>query len=163
MLCANRGGFRGGGGGGDAPPPQGFDPLPTQRVPPLILFQKSIFGRPTLKFFLRRLRRQYMLFLRGSARQKNAFFLSKFFKKCPKTAFLTVFSKICLRRRKFSQNRGKTVLWESAKNKNQFGRPKKKKRSSKFWKFFWKSAPPPRENPRSAPVCEYPLMEELLS
>ena len=31
--------------------PQGFDSLPTQRVPPLILFQKSIFGRPTLKFF----------------------------------------------------------------------------------------------------------------
>ena len=43
-----RGGFRG--GGADAPP-QGFDPLPTQRVPPLILFQKSLFGRPTLKFF----------------------------------------------------------------------------------------------------------------
>ena len=40
------------GGGGRTPPPQGFDPLPTQRVlTPLILFQKSIFGRPTLKFF----------------------------------------------------------------------------------------------------------------
>ena len=44
-----RGGFR---GAGRTPPPQGFDPLPTQRVlTPLILFQKSIFGRPTLKFF----------------------------------------------------------------------------------------------------------------
>ena len=41
----------GGGGGGRTPTPQGFDPLPTQRVPPLILFQKSIFGRPTLNFF----------------------------------------------------------------------------------------------------------------
>ena len=41
----------GGGGVGRPPPPQGFDILPTQRVPPLILFQKSIFGRPTLKFF----------------------------------------------------------------------------------------------------------------
>ena len=41
----------GGGAGGADAPPQGFDPLPTQRVPPLILFQKSIFARPTLKFF----------------------------------------------------------------------------------------------------------------
>ena len=48
---ADLGGGGGGGGGADAPLPQGFDPLPTQRVPPLILFQKSIFGRPTLKFF----------------------------------------------------------------------------------------------------------------
>ena len=30
---------------------KGFDHLPTQRVPPLVLFKKSIFGRPTLKFF----------------------------------------------------------------------------------------------------------------
>ena len=48
-TAPTRGGFRG--GGGRSPPPQGFDPLPTQRVPPLILFKKSIFGRPTLKFF----------------------------------------------------------------------------------------------------------------
>ena len=64
-------------------------------------------------------------------------------------AFLTVFSKIFLRRRKFCQNRRKTVLWESSKN--QFGRPKKKK---KVVKIFRKSAPP-RENPRSAPVTDY--------
>ena len=47
---ASSGADLGGAGGADAPP-QGFDPLPTQRVPPLILFQKSIFCRPTLKFF----------------------------------------------------------------------------------------------------------------
>ena len=41
-----RGGFKEGRGGF-----QGFYPLPTQRVPPLELFQKSIFGRPTLKIF----------------------------------------------------------------------------------------------------------------
>ena len=29
---------------------KGFDHLPTQRVPPLVLFKKSIFGRPTLNF-----------------------------------------------------------------------------------------------------------------
>ena len=38
-------------GGRTLPLPQGFDPPPTQRVNPLILFQKSIFGRPTLKLF----------------------------------------------------------------------------------------------------------------
>ena len=53
MRSICRGGFRGGagGGGGADAPPQGFDPLPTQRVPPLMLFQKSLFGQPTLKFF----------------------------------------------------------------------------------------------------------------
>ena len=78
------------------------------------------------------------------APKKNAIFLSKFFKKCPKTAFLTVFSEICLRRRKFSQNGGKKVLWESSKN--QFGRPKKKKGRQNFRIFF--------ENP--------PLLEKIL-
>ena len=66
----------------------------------------------------------------GERAPKKRDFLSKFFKKGP-TVF---FFKICLRRRKFSQNRGKTVLRESSKN--QFGRPKKKKRSSKFSIFF---------------------------
>ena len=85
--------------------------------------------------------------MRGSARQKKT---SKFFKKCPKTAFLTVFSKTFLRRRKFSQNRGKTVFRESSKN--QFGRPKKKKCRQNFPIFFLNPPPPPpRENTRSAP------------
>ena len=49
----NTGADLGGGRGGRTPPPpppQGFEPLPTQRVPPLVLFKKSIFGRPTLNF-----------------------------------------------------------------------------------------------------------------
>ena len=66
----------------------------------------------------------------------------------PKNAFFDCFffSKISLRRRKFCQNRGKTVLWE--RSKNQFGRPKKKGRQNSI--FFLKIRPP-RENPRSAP------------
>ena len=88
----------------------------------------------------------------GERAPKNAIFLSKFFKKCPKTAFLTVFSKICLRRRKFSQNRGKTVLWESSKN--QFGRPKKKG-SQNFGKFF--ENPPPLEK-----ILDPPLTVKLI-
>ena len=67
-------------------------------------------------------------------------------------AFLTVFSKICLRRRKFCQNRRKTVLWESSKN--QFGRPKKKKKGRQNFGKFFENPPPPRENPRSAPDCD---------
>ena len=78
----------------------------------------------------------------------------KFFKNCPKTAFLTVFSKICLRRTKFSQSRGKTVLWESSKN--QFGRPKKKKSRQNFGKFF--ENPPPLEK-----ILDPPLHTMLLN
>ena len=118
-IITDRGGFR----GADAPSSGIRPPADPKGPPALILFQKSIFGRPTLKFFYRRLGRQYILTLRGSARQNNAFF-----------PFLACFSRFCLRRRKFCLNRDKTVLWESSKN--QFGRPKKKKRSSKFWKIF---------------------------
>ena len=83
-----------------------------------------------------------------SARQKkNA--KAAFFKKIPKAAFLTVFSKICLPRRKFSQNRGKTLLRESSKN--LFGRPNKKKRSSKLSNFF-ENPPPPLEKILDPPL-----------
>ena len=79
----------------------------------------------------------------------------KIFLRAPKKGFFDCFffSKICLRRRKLRQNRGKTVLWESSKN--QFGRPKKKKvvKSQNFGKFFLKIRPP-RENPRSAPASD---------
>ena len=79
------------------------------------------------------------------------FSLSKFFKKCPKTAFLTVFLEICLRRRKFSQNGGKKCFGRSSKN--QFGRPKKKKKGRQNFRIFFENPPPPRENSRSAPAC----------
>ena len=44
------------------------------------------------------------------------------------------------------------MLWESSKN--QFGRPKKKKKVVKILENFLKirPPPPPRENPRSAPA-----------
>ena len=44
-----RGGFRG--GGVRSRPLSGIRPPADPKGPPLILFQKSIFGRPTLKFF----------------------------------------------------------------------------------------------------------------
>ena len=49
-------GFRGRGGGngwGVCPPSQGFDPLPTQRVPPLYYFEISLFSLTDPKFFLK--------------------------------------------------------------------------------------------------------------
>ena len=54
--------------------PQGFDPLTNQMVRLWYYFMTSIFGRPTLYFFWRSLRRLYILNLNGSARQINAIF-----------------------------------------------------------------------------------------
>ena len=66
-------------GGERFPSPHGFDPLPTQRVPPMVLFKKSIFGRPTQKFFYRRLWCQYTLTLReGECAQKKRLFCGSF-------------------------------------------------------------------------------------
>ena len=61
-------------------------------------------------------------------------------KKCPKTPFWPVFSKFCMRRRNFGQNRIFLVL------RRALGKPIwSKKRSTFFFKI------PPQENPRSAP------------
>ena len=140
----------GGAKGGLRPPPQGFDPLPTQRVPPLVPFQKSIFGRPTLKFFQRRLWCQFILILRGSARQKNAFFLSKFSKKCPKTAFLTCFFKKIACGAENLAKTGSFYCFGRAQKINLFDL---KKRSTKFFA----SLPPPA--PGSAPAAKETLLQ----
>ena len=74
-------------------PPQGFDPLPTQRVPPLILFQKSSFGRPTLNFFLKApLAPIYTNFEGERAPKKRDFFVN-IFQKVPKNGFFDCFFK----------------------------------------------------------------------
>ena len=139
VLCAGADlGGGGGGGGADAPPPpSGIRPPVDPKGPPFDTFSEIHFWQTDPKIFLKAPSAPiYTNFEGERAPKKTLFFVKifKFIKKCPKTAFLTVFSKICLRRRKFCQNCGKTVLWESSKN--QFGRPKKKKRSSKFWKIF---------------------------
>ena len=72
---------------------------------------------------------------------------------------LAFFFKFCLRRRKFGQNRNKTVLWESSKN--QFGRPKKMmiiEEADKIFKIFFENPPPPLE--KSAPAS-YSLYQQL--
>ena len=95
---------------------------------------------------------QYILIFEGEhAPKKNAIFWSEFSKKCLKTPFSDCFfSKFCLRRRKFGQNRDSTVLRESSKN--QFGRPKKKGRQN-FRKFF-ENPPPSLEKILDPPLCE---------
>ena len=113
---------------------------PKPKGPPFDTFSEIQLWPTDPKIFLKApLAPIYTNFEGERAPKKNTIFLSTFFKKCPKTAFLAVFSENCLQRRKFCQNRGKTVLWESSKN--QFGRPKKKGHQN-LWKFFWKSAPP---------------------
>ena len=142
----NQGRILGGGGGGGGvsgrPPPSGIRPPADPKGPPFDTFSEIHFWRTDPKIFLKApLAPIYTNFEGERAPKKNAIFLSKFFKKCPKTAFLTVFSKICLRRRKFCQNRRKTVLWESSKN--QFGRPKKKKKNRQNFGNFFENPPPP--------------------
>ena len=126
---------RGRGGRGNGRPPSGIRPPADPKSPPFDTFSEIHFWPTDPKIFLKAPWAPiYTNFERERAPKKTRFFCQNFSKKCPKTAFLTVFffSKNCLRRRKFSKNRVKTVLWESSKN--QFGRPKK--RSSKFWKIF---------------------------
>ena len=127
----SRGGFR---GGGRTPPPSGIRPPADPKGPPFDTFSEIHFWPTDPKIFLKAPLAPIYTNFEGERAPKKRDFFSKFFKNCPKTAFVTVFSKIFLRRRKFCQSRGKTVLWESSKN--QFDRPKKKKKSSKFWKIF---------------------------
>ena len=139
----------GGAGGGS-----GIRPPADPKGPPFDTFSEIHFWRTDPRIFLKApLAPVYTNFEGERAPKKNAIFLSTFFKKCPKTAFLTVFSKICKRRRKFYQNMGKTVLRESSKN--QFDRPKKKKGRQNFGKFF-ENPPPPLEK-----ILDPPLIVRL--
>ena len=74
-----------------------------------------------------------------SAPKKNAIFLSTFFKKCPKTAFWTVFSIFCLRRRKFCRKRDHTMLRKSSK----INSVDLEKKSHQNVRIFLKIRPPP--------------------
>ena len=99
-------------------------------------------------------RRQKLLTLRGSARQKNAFFLSIFFKKCPKTAFFNCFF-FCQKSACGTKNFARLPSFQCFRRARKINFVDSKKKSSKFLKFFENPPPPPppppRENPRSAP------------
>ena len=100
LISSTRGGFRG--GGVLTPPPHsGIRPLTDPKGPPFDTFSEIHFWQTNPKIFLKApLAPVYTNFEGERAPKKRDFFLSKFFKKCPKTAFLTVFSKNCLRRSK---------------------------------------------------------------
>ena len=134
--------LEGGGGGGKRTPPlpHGFDPLPTQRVPPLILFQKSIFGRPTLKFFLKApLAPIYSNFEGERAPKKTRFFCNIFSKSAQKRLFWLFFQKFACGPENFAKIGAK----------QSFGRARKinlvdlKKKVVKILENFLKIRPPP--------------------
>ena len=65
---------------------QGFDPMPTQRVPPLLLFKKSIFGDGPLNFLKAPLAPIYTNF-EGERAPKKCDFFVKIFQKVYKNGF----------------------------------------------------------------------------
>ena len=131
----------------------GIRPPADPKGPPLILFKKSIFGRPTLKFFQRRLRRQYILILRGDRAPKKPNFSVKIFQKVPKNAFFGLF---------FQNSACGAKNLTKIGTKPCFGRARKINLVD-LKNFFLKIRPPPRENPRSAPIqCTvWPRNEEV--
>ena len=108
----------------------------TNRNTPFGNFWEINFWPSDPKNFLRRLWCQYMLTLRGSARQKKNNFFVKIFQKVLKNGFLTCFfQKFACGTEIFYQNSVFLVLKESSEN--PFGQPKKN--------------PLPSKNPTSAP------------
>ena len=109
----------GAGGGCGRPLPSGIRPPADPKGPPFDTFSEIHFWPSDPKIFLKAPSAAIYSNFEGERSPKKRDFFVKIFQQVPKNGFLTVFSKICLRRRKFSQNPGKTVLWESSKN--QFG------------------------------------------
>ena len=126
-----------GGGGADASSPSGIRPPADPKGPPFDTFSEIRFWPTDPKIFLKTPSAPIYTNFEGERVPKKR----EIFQKVPKNGFFDCFfKKIRLRRRKFSQNRGKTVLWESSKN--QFGRPKKKK-VVEILENFLKIHPPP--------------------
>ena len=79
--------------GGRPPPPSGIRPPADPKGPPFDTFSEIHFWPTDPKIFLKAPLAPIYTNFEGERAPKNAIFLSKFFKKCPKTAFLTVFQK----------------------------------------------------------------------
>ena len=159
-----RGGFRGRGGGiSDAPPPSsGIRPPADPKGPPFDTFSEIHFWPTDPKIFLKSPLAPIYTNFEGERAPKKRDFFVKIFQKVPKNGFFDCFSKICLRCRKFCQNRGKTVLWEIwESSKNQFGRPKKKKSRQNFQFFF--ENPPPLEKFLDPPLIHYNQLSWILN
>ena len=95
LKAVNLGVDLGGAGGSDAPSPSGIRPPANPKGPPFDTFSAIHFWPTDPKIFLKAPLAPIYTNFEGGARQKKKrdFFLSKFFKKCPKTAFFDCFFK----------------------------------------------------------------------
>ena len=134
-----RGGYRGGGGGGRSLP-SGIPPPADPKGPPFDTFSEIHFWPTDPKIFVKApLVPIYTNFEGEPAPKKTRFFCQNFSKSAQKRLFWLFFQKFACG----AENLAKIGA------KQCFGRTRKinlvdlKKRLSKFWNIFWKSAPPP--------------------
>ena len=138
-MVAIRGGFRGAGDGGCPP----RDSTPSRpKGSPLCYFLRNPFLSTDPKFFLKAPLAPMYTNFEGEHAPKKRNFLSNFFKKCLKTAFWPFFFRNDVFWPALGRELGKSN-WSTSKNK---------KRSSKFSKIFWKSAPPPSKRILDPPL-----------
>ena len=90
IALIRRGGYR---GGADAPPPSGIRPSADPKGPPFDTFSEIHFWPTDPKIFLKAPSAPIYTNFEGERAPKKRDFLSKFFKKCPKTAFFYCFFK----------------------------------------------------------------------
>ena len=133
-VCSYRRGNRSSGFRGGCFPPQGFDPLPTQRVPLCTILRYPYLVTDPKKFLKAPLAQIHTIFWGGARAKKTRFLCQSFPKSAQKLLFLPVFSKTCLRRRKGGQVRAFIVVWENSEN--QFGLVDLKKSRQNFWNFL---------------------------
>ena len=122
---------------------QGFDPLPTQRLPLCTILRYPLLATDP-KHFLKTPSHQCIVVLKGSRRQKKKrIFWSKFFKNCLRTPFLACFFKTLPPAQK---------IWPKY-TEQCFGRARKinlvelrKKKPSKLSRTFLKICPPSRKS-----------------
>ena len=122
------------GGGGHSP--QGFDPLPTQRVPLLYYFEISRFGDGSSNF----LKAPPLAWREGRARAKKTPVFQK---------IVGLFFKILPAALKILQKEG--IVCALVGRARKINSVDLKKRSTKLSTFFENPPPTFRENPRSAP------------
>ena len=157
-TSTSRGGFKGEGGGRTPPPPpSGIRPPADPKGPPFDTFSEIHFWPTDPKLFLRAPWAPIYTNFEGERAKKNAIFLSKFFKKCPKTAFFDCFfQKFACGAENLAKIGAKQYFGRNGRaQKINLVDLKKKKGRQNFGKFFENPPPPPRENPRSAPVYKF--------
>ena len=141
MISCSRGGFRGGGAVGADAPPSGIRPPADPKGPPFDTFSEIHFWRTDPKIFLKAPSAPiYTNFEGERAPKKTQFFCQNFSKSAQKRLFWLFFQKFACGAENFAKIGAKQCFGRA--RKIDLVDLKKKKRSSKFWKIFRKSAPP---------------------